>query len=89
MDKYQSYVVDILCVGLLKNCRHFTSSECPGNGEFYFPDLQNKCRFWQCNKFGQIFNMPCAGGLIWDQEDMDCIRPPNGVYECGGECDSI
>ena len=64
----------------------FVSSVCTGE-QYYYPDRENKCKFWQCNKFGRIFNMPCAYGLIWDQEDMDCIKPPNGVYECTGESD--
>merc|ERR1719305_1090246 len=55
------------------------------NGEqFYFPDLENRCKFYQCDKFGAIFNMPCEYGLIWNQTELDCVPPPNGIYDCGG-----
>ena len=41
--------------------------------------------FWQCDEFDEIFNMPCAGGLVWVQSEQDCVLPPSGVYECSGE----
>merc|ERR1711962_1855571 len=55
---------------------------CDGN-RFYFPDRKNKCKFWQCDKFGVVYNMPCAYGLVWNQTDKDCVLPADGEYKCG------
>ena len=43
---------------------------------FYFEDMTNRCMFYQCDDHGNIFHMPCPGGLMWDQSDLDCVRKP-------------
>merc|ERR1711962_722216 len=56
--------------------------ECNGV-QFYFPDAENKCKYWQCDRFGRAFNRPCAFGLVWNQTDKDCVLPADGEYKCG------
>ena len=63
------------------------SSVCDGS-RFYYPDIENKCKFWQCDRFNRIFHMPCAYGLVWNQTEKDCVWPV-GEYECGGEADLL